>query len=702
MSFRIIYIVCCFVLFWGNLKSQDAIRWDDTGDYINIADKVSLLEDKSGKLTLEQVMSPDLSHDFTASDKVILNFGFTESSYWIRFVFDNTSSEDLVLELAHTHIEKVNCFIADSTGKTETYTAGFSMPMEKKPLMHHFQIFPLAKGRAAYYIRISPPVQPLPVRIYKNSAYEVKTYRQHLVYGFYAGVMFFVIISNLFFFYSLRNRLFLFYSGLVLLYLSYASIVMDGFILYLFRGIDLRFWYLFIPTIGVPLQMLYALIFLEVRKYAPALHKMTTWLIAYFIVYAVLRFFLPLKIVLAMNTIHALISFFGMFYLGYRTSKKGNRLGFYFAMAYLIYFLLVLTEATYVQVGKPGYFAELSHVAWATLIEALILSFLLSKKFEWEKEETELQRKEAQEKLVEKTLENERIVREQNVTLEKMVSERTTELASSLENLRQTQNKLIQSEKLASLGELTAGIAHEIQNPLNFVNNFADVSAELSKELMDELQKPNPDTDVIKELSSDLMGNQEKIRHHGMRASSIIKGMLQHSRSSTGQKEATDINNLCDEYIRLAFHGLRAKDKSFNSDYSTDFDSNMPLIPVIPQELGRVLLNLLNNAFYSVQQKSMTAGAGYKPKVTLGTKYEKDSILITVTDNGMGVSEKVKDKIFQPFFTTKPTGEGTGLGLSLAYDIITNVHNGSLDFVSKNGEGTVFMVRLPVKQGRNQ
>jgi signal transduction histidine kinase len=221
------------------------------------------------------------------------------------------------------------------------------------------------------------------------------------------------------------------------------------------------------------------------------------------------------------------------------------------------------------------------------------------------------------------------------------------------------------------LGELTAGIAHEIQNPLNFVNNFSEVNKELLMEMKDEIDKGN--LDEVKSLADDVIDNQEKINHHGKRAESIVKGMLQHSRSSSGVKEPTDINALCDEYLRLSYHGLRAKDKSFNAITKTEFDNTIGKINVMPQEIGRVILNLINNAFYAVDEKKKTAGDDYEPTVIVSTRKEKDKIEVKVKDNGNGIPQKVLDKIFQPFFTTKPTGQGTGLGLSLAYDIVKHM-----------------------------
>jgi two-component system NtrC family sensor kinase len=287
------------------------------------------------------------------------------------------------------------------------------------------------------------------------------------------------------------------------------------------------------------------------------------------------------------------------------------------------------------------------------------------------------------------------------VELEGLVAERTAELTEqkeeleqALDELRSTQSQLIQSEKMASLGELTAGIAHEIQNPLNFVNNFSEVNIELIEEMKTELMAGNNEEAIA--LANDIAENEKKITQHGKRADGIVKGMLQHSRSSSGVKEPSNINTLADEYLRLAYHGLRAKDKSFNASMTTDFDQTLGLINIIPQDIGRVILNLITNAFYAVTEKKNEQITGYEPIVSVSTKKINGKVEIKVTDNGNGIPQKALDKIFQPFFTTKPSGQGTGLGLSMSYEIVNKGHGGELSVETKEGEGAVFTIKLPM------
>lgn len=304
--------------------------------------------------------------------------------------------------------------------------------------------------------------------------------------------------------------------------------------------------------------------------------------------------------------------------------------------------------------------------------------------------------------------EKQQLLARQNELLEEQVASRTAELNQSLTDLRATQAQLVQREKLASLGELTAGIAHEIQNPLNFVNNFAEVSVELVEELREERQKMDNgrDEELEAELLNDLGQNARKISEHGKRAANIVRGMLEHSRVSTGQKQPTDLNALCAEYLRLSYHGLQAKDKTFCATCTTDFAPDLPHVGAVSEDLGRVLLNLFNNAFYAVRQRQQAEGDSYQPTVSVSTchltrpladeKTAASTVEIRIRDNGLGIPSAVRSKIFQPFFTTKPTGQGTGLGLSISYDIITKAHGGTLTVRTEPETFTEFVITLPV------
>ena len=339
-------------------------------------------------------------------------------------------------------------------------------------------------------------------------------------------------------------------------------------------------------------------------------------------------------------------------------------------------------------------------IAWAVMV----FSSYLFKKYGQQQKQILQEQLEKERIMIEKERERNEFIAEQKIELEKQVTDRTSELKQSIHELKSAQAQLIQSEKMASLGELTAGIAHEIQNPLNFVNNFSEVSTDLVDEMNEEIDKGN--LSDAKEIANDLKQNLEKINHHGQRAADIVKGMLQHSRASSGQKESTDVNALCDEYLRLAYHGLKARDKSFEASFHFEPDNTLPNINVVPQDIGRVLLNLINNAFQAVSERKKVEGPNYLPEVIVSTKLVSPQAglpagtagglrgAISVSDNGPGIPDTIKDKIFQPFFTTKPTGQGTGLGLSLSYDIV-KAHGGELKVETKKGEGSAFIIQLP-------
>ncbi|GAA4039627.1 hypothetical protein GCM10022409_26690 [Hymenobacter glaciei] len=344
------------------------------------------------------------------------------------------------------------------------------------------------------------------------------------------------------------------------------------------------------------------------------------------------------------------------------------------------------------------YYPVFASVMLTYLAPALGISLFLAREFALDAQLlllklTEVQQLSAQ--TIAQEQDKQALLAAQNETLETQVAERTGELQRSLTDLRATQAQLIQKEKMASLGELTAGIAHEIQNPLNFVNNFAEVSTELVEELAEEQARPTRDPALETELLGDLKQNLVKITEHGRRAAGIVRGMLEHSRTSTGERAPTDLNQLADEYLRLAYQGLRAKDKTFNATLDTDFAPGLPLVEAAGADLGRVLLNLFGNAFYAVQKRQQTGEAGYQPMVSVCTKRVANQVEIRVKDNGTGMSAEVQSKIFQPFFTTKPTGEGTGLGLSLSHDIITQGHGGTLAVESQPGQGTTFTISIP-------
>jgi two-component system, NtrC family, sensor kinase len=433
----------------------------------------------------------------------------------------------------------------------------------------------------------------------------------------------------------------------------------------------------------------FLIIYLEIQKRLPHLHTILKFSWLWALILLAISDLLGIKFIDEYYTL--LLSLVVLFLLNKSREVPITRM---LAIA-VIPFAIVLFNNAFLELLTPKFYE--SNKSFFDSIKGFALTWVIGFSFYAQRQG----KRERKQRLKE---EEERAILEgKKQELECQVAERTVELTRQKEELEQTvielkttQKQLVHAEKMASLGELTAGIAHEIQNPLNFVNNFSEVSVELCQEITEELEKEVFDKTYIAEILSDLNQNQQKITHHGQRAASIVKGMLQHSRKSTGQKELTDINALTDEYLRLSYHGLRAKDKSFMADFKTNLDPNLPKIMIIPQDFGRVLLNCINNGFYAVQQKNMQNLDGYKPLVNITTFVKEDEIIIKIRDNGTGMPETVKAKIFQPFFTTKPTGQGTGLGLSLAYDIVTKGHGGTMEVESAEGEWTEFVIKLPI------
>lgn len=499
----------------------------------------------------------------------------------------------------------------------------------------------------------------------------------------FLGFLAFVMVINLFFYYVARERVYLTYAFtiLVLLLLNCSDFILDQFFEGYLPGIfKLQ---VVVTMISILLSITTIRQFLRVSDYYPLWDKFLLWLpVLFFLLLGVSSIN---KVNFGFNSSNSVVLVIGLFmFMFYIVAFIVLVIKMYSKNAAAKTFVIAIGPL--VVVCLAGMFNILP--GWLVMPAAVWTILLISWRMFVRFKNTELDNVRM---AIEREEERNRIIAEQNARLESLVEERTSELAQSLSDLKQTQAQLIQSEKMASLGELTAGIAHEIQNPLNFVNNFSDVSIELLDEMQEELEKG--DVEEVKAIAEDVKQNLGKIAHHGRRADSIVKGMLQHSRTSSGQKELTDVNALGDEYLRLAYHGLRAKDKSFNAELIMDLDGQMPKIPLLTQDFGRVLLNLFTNAFYATQQKAKQDST-FKPIVKLTTAYKDGAAEIRVYDNGTGIPDEIKDKILQPFFTTKPTGEGTGLGLSLSYDIVVKGHGGTINIESEEGVYTEFIITV--------
>ncbi|HET7117162.1 MAG TPA: ATP-binding protein [Hanamia sp.] len=685
-----------------------------------------MMADPSGKMALEQILQ---SGNFQDTDRKI---NYHINTYWVRCRFINKMQKEINLALPE-YAASVDLYLKPGNAKWQHQHTGTLVPWSMRDRLKRITtvtcIIPpgeelLIYKKAYWNYTVSTPSQ-IGVDfgftkniVYKNYVKDRTHYTNSLKNVFLIGFFLLAFVINLYFFITVREKEFLYFS----LFLFFGGLLSAS---------DLSDVFLLVHPLLLDYLASFSVIFIYfftihfVRYFLKTFLRFPRW-DKYLILLSILQGIIHIYLQFATSVFHENLSSLNTFvHLGYEIVVNGSifiTLLLYIrkrelatrlmiiAMAptsgyfIFVYTLLAIYNICFFWFGASAVPSFISPAIdsvrivfdisqpWAITILAGVLFMRFSS----------LRKKVAMQE-VEKEKERNALIAQQKIELEKQVTERTSELQQSLENLKSTQKQLIQSEKMASLGELTAGIAHEIQNPLNFVNNFSDINKELIAEMREEISKGN--YNEVNEIAKDVEENAEKINHHGKRAGDIVKGMLQHSRTSIGQKELTDINALADEYLRLSYHGLRAKDKSFNAEMKTNFDESIGKISIIPQDIGRVLLNLYNNAFYAVQQKQKeVAEQGlptferlatlYDPTVSVTTMKSENQVTITVSDNGNGIPQNIVDKIFQPFFTTKPTGSGTGLGLSLSYDIV-KAHGGEIKVESKEGEGSEFIIQLP-------
>ena len=681
-----------------------------------------MLEDTSGKLTFDQIRNESYNALFhTNTGKKDLGYAPVHT-YWQKLVLKNSTAKPLELITYNVPwADQYDLFVIHPNSKADHYLSGPFVPWSKRDGYKTFFSIPFSMSeneqvivykRSYFYKNKSNDGLTFnfsfPEASYKSLVNDMSDrYTGDIRNGFIGGILLFGFLINIFFFRINNEKLYLYFALFQITEgLWYLSLIPN----LMFRE-QPEFSQLFRFFISGGLCFLSTVLFvrefLKTRRYYPRWDKAILfftilWLLAVTFIYS----FTPglsihwKGIPILMNNISftmLMISLFISFLLPKKEKDAFTNLsiagalpafflwGFYYGIysiyrAISVFGMSTPKFVTWMQMNSNV--IEIWCVTWFTIV----FSWILVQKYALLRKQLTLQ-------ALERERERTELMTQQKVELESQVEERTGELKKSIEELKTTQHQLIQSEKMASLGELTAGIAHEIQNPLNFVNNFSEVNKELLVEMNEELSKGN--IEEARVIAKDVTDNEDKIIFHGKRADSIVKGMLQHSRSSSGKKEPTDINALCDEYLRLSYHGLRAKDKSFNATMKTDFDKSIGNINIIPQDIGRVILNLLTNAFYVVDEKKKSGIKNYEPTVSISTKKNADKVEIKVADNGIGIPQKVLDKIFQPFFTTKPTGQGTGLGLSMSYDIITKGHSGQLNVETKENEGTTFSIILP-------
>ncbi len=669
-----------------------------TGKLVNLASQSLYLEDRSGKLTIDDVRKQETF--FKKIDRSFINFGVSGSAYWLKISIRNETTGKLLIEIGNPTLPDVLLYEYDSTRLLAEHHSGSWLPFTKRQTADVNYQFELTAGpgsSSVIFLRVlDHNGTQFQLKAGTASAFTEKSINRNLLEGMFYGFMLVMFLYNLFLYFSLKDNSYLFY----VLYIFFMA-AWNG----IFQGYAAKYIWPSSPWLSNYSEavacfvgmagLLFSIHFLQTKKNTPRLH---TILLLMFVLY-IITFIILLsgKFVLGTYILEflSLVSILLLFITAIIIYRQGYRPAGYFLMAwsFLLVSIIIYILKDYNIFPYNSFTRHSMQIGSAA--EALLLSIALANRINILKKEKEAANKETLASLKE----NEKLITEQNILLEKKVEERTAELKKAnrdlitlIQDLKETQTQLVQREKMASLGELTAGIAHEIQNPLNFVNNFSEVTKELLSEMRTELDKGEAEN--AKMIAKDVIDNLEKINHHGKRADAIVKGMLQHSRTSSGKKEPTDINTLADEYLRLAYHGLRAKDKTFNAKFEIEMDHSIDKINIIAQDVGRVILNLINNAFYAVTEKQKQNRPGYQPTVTVSTKKIKQQVEIRVKDNGNGIPQKIIDKIFQPFFSTKPAGQGTGLGLSLSYDIV-KAHGGEIKVETKEGEGSEFIILLP-------
>jgi len=686
-----------------------------------------VLEDKAGNLGFNEVQR---SSSFRFAPRYDANR--QSHVYWMRMRLKNNQSQPLSLYLCdiRSDYNYLDIYWQDSSSHWQHQRTGTMVPRSQQPTYNGGKernrlLFRLAPNQESIIYQrsaspsweepiqyISPTFQSVKGRLESalNYIYTDGGWQDYWFDGITIGILVLAIGYNLLTFFSTRERVYLYFAICLLFFVldrnqSRVQLALFPEQPHFFKLLRTSFFLIFFVFFVQSIRQ-----FGKLRRDLTKLNSAITASMAittflYLLQYVSFQYpAIPYQEITTIEEVFFRVVYGLCLLLTYRMMKRGIPDARYVLIAItplFVWWLCTLASriaSYYAQIKLYQYLPSLFDYAESFSLAWMIIFFsgALINRYNQTRQQV------VQQAVEREQLERERnqLIASQNERLEQQVQERTAQLQQSLETLKLTQNQLVQKEKLASLGELTAGIAHEIQNPLNFVKNFAEVSIELLDEIRDEQQKQQRDEALEQEIMADLGQNLQKIQHHGSRASSIVRNMLEHSRSSTGERQPTDLNALADEYLRLAYHGLRAKDNSgssgqFNCQLVTNFDPALPRPIIVPQEIGRVLLNLFTNAFYSVQQKNDTT-PDFQPTVTVQTRSEGHQVVLCVSDNGMGIPDAVKQKIFQPFFTTKPTGEGTGLGLSLSYDIITKGHNGEMNVASREGEGAAFTIKLPL------
>ncbi|QJD77165.1 sensor histidine kinase [Spirosoma rhododendri] len=701
------YLCSLFVYLLLSVAGATPIVLRDPTQTYDLFRSSSLLEVRPGQVSIQDLLQTPGRYTFVPTRNALIKPQEQQRAYWFRVDLTRQSADAFILHFDYCGTERMTIYEVADGRVVASRQIGTLVRESANPFRYSNWFWPMQL----------PEGQPRTVYVYMEGIHTTALYfgaetattllgtihSDDLFNGIYYGFILIVILYSLFLYTRLGERDTLFYAIWVLFI---------GLQLALYRGFVTEFLWASDPSLsrygsviggltGI-LHILFTVEFLRLRQLSPRFYRVGLFVAGLYLIGIVLlastiatrgQLGSPTDLIPVLALIEGLFSVgAGVFAL-----RHGFRPALFYSIGNLIFFLSIFQFLSYAFGYLPPTFWARNSLYIGSGIEIILSALALTYKVNLLKEKED----EAISEQLRLADENRRLVERQNAELEFRVQERTTEINAreddlqvALASLRQTQEQLVQQEKLASLGELTASIAHEIQNPLNFVNNFAEVSVELVDELNDGLQ--TGDTDTVSTLSSDIRTNLAYIVQNGQRASDIVRNMLQHARAETGQLELTDLNTLADEYLRLSYQGIRTKDRSFTAQLQTDYDPALPPVLIVPQDIGRVLLNLLNNAFYAVQQKARLAENGFIPTIAVCTRHTATYVRLTIRDNGPGIPPAVQDKIFQPFFTTKPTGQGTGLGLSISYDIITNGHGGQLSVDSQPDVYTEFSLQIPL------
>jgi len=656
------------LLFLPILSDAQNIIWRSDTNKLTIGNQVEILEDASGTLSFEDVQSDNYSKKFKKSKNKNLSLGYSNSFFWLRFTVNNQSDNNIILELAQAGLPLSDLYYQVNDSLTKHIKAGYKINIKNKQFKSSYQAYLLPPGITTCYIRLNSNSEPIPVLLYNKKTFEIASTNQKIGYGIYLGLMIFVILNNIFLFISLRKRLYLFYAVIVLMYIFYSAAVIDGFLVYFVSKPNLKFLYTTIPAIGITLQTIYCLVFLEAKKYTPKVYRTVIGIVIYFSVWMIAKFFLSFPIVQPINTVNALISFFTMSIVGVKVGTKGNKMGYYFAIAYFIYFLLVTVQALYINTGSPEYIGGLSFVAYATLIEAFLLSFLLTRRFEWEKEEIEKEKHAAKLVVLEKTLENEKIIEDQNIKLENEVAARTTQLQEMNIELKATNERLVDLNR--EKDGLVNIVAHDLKSPICTIVGYLD----LIKRDGSLNDKQNEYLAVI-----------DSVTQNGMY---LIDDLLDVHSNEYGDSNVrvTEINlhEYIKEWTKTFEQELKRKQQKLEIEIDI-LDSKFSTDQFL---LSRILNNLLSNAIkFSEKNKAIYVNI-----------FESNSSLnFSVRDEGPGISLNDQKKMFKRFqkLSARPTGGETsnGLGLSII-KTLTKKLKGQITVKSELDKGTEFIIKF--------